>query len=188
MRAFSLRGRRRRRQAFTLVEVVLALGIVAFAVIPAVVLLPVGLNVHRSAINLTVGSQIVQRVTADLEQANFASLCPVPGTASAPSVTTLMRYFDDQGGELLTATGQPDVNSFNRIYDVKVIVTSPGSLPGLPGAPPSPAGAPSGPPSYNMLSVQILVANNPGHVPDAQIFTSASKPYSTYFALVAHRS
>ena len=147
-------------------EVVLALGIVAVAILPAVALLPVGLDVHRSAINLTVGAQILQRVTADLEQASFASLLP--------PATLPLRYFDEQGGELLTASSpaQPDANSPQRVYDVKVLVTSPGVLLGQP--------------SYNLVGVQILVAHNPGHSPQA--FAAGSKVYSTYFALVAHRS
>ncbi len=53
--------------AFTLVEIALALGVISFAIVGLVALIPAGLNNFRASMNASVGSQIFQRVVSDAE-------------------------------------------------------------------------------------------------------------------------
>ena len=78
-------GRVPSAQAFTLVEVCLAIGIVAFALVPLMVMVPTGLNSQHQAIDSTLEAQIVQKVASDAAQADFDSL--VNTTTSAGVVT-----------------------------------------------------------------------------------------------------
>jgi uncharacterized protein (TIGR02598 family) len=96
-----------RRAGFTLVEVTLALGIVAFAFLALLALLPAGNVAFRRAVDLAVCGQIAQRVISDCQNADFDTLTDatkdtnfVPGH----TLTLTMRYFDDQGREIIPAS------------------------------------------------------------------------------------
>jgi len=78
MRSFS--RNRRRNSGFSLVEVVLAVGVVAFAFIPLLGLVPMGLNASRQAIDTTVEAQIVQQMTGQAQQTDFSQLANLAGT------------------------------------------------------------------------------------------------------------
>ena len=80
------------RAAFTLVEVVLALGLCVFAVLPVVGLLPMALRSAKDATDTTQQSKIIQRVANELLQTPFAQL---------PSRLT-DRQFDYDGMEVAT--------------------------------------------------------------------------------------
>ena len=156
---FSLSVRGRRRAGFSLVEVVLAIGIVSFAFVGMFGLLPAGLNTFRQAIDNSVGSQIVQRLVNEAQQTDFPELIKI--TTAAPSV----RYFDDQGNEM-TASG-------NYLYYAELSVLAPTALPGA-----------STPATQSLATVTIRLANNPGH--KASPFDPGSKvSYATYTALIA---
>lgn len=60
--------------AFTLVEVTLALGIVAVSLLSLIGLLPAGLGVLRESMDQTVHAQIVQRIAADVAASDFSAL------------------------------------------------------------------------------------------------------------------
>lgn len=83
-----------RLRAFSLIEVVISIGIVSFAMVALVGMLPVGLNTFRRAINTTVESQIVQGITSDLQLTDYTKL---PATA-------VVNYYDEQG-MLLSGSG-----------------------------------------------------------------------------------
>jgi len=55
-----------RGKAFSLVEVAIALGLVTFAVVSVIGLLPVGLSTMRDAMTQTVSTQIVREISAEL--------------------------------------------------------------------------------------------------------------------------
>lgn len=74
--------------AFSLVEVVLALGIVSFAFVGIIGMLPVGMSTFRQAIDATVQAQITQQILTDVEQTNFSDLS---------KLTSATYFFDDQG-------------------------------------------------------------------------------------------
>jgi uncharacterized protein (TIGR02598 family) len=102
---------------FTLVEVVLAIGIIAFAFIPLLGLLPLGLDVSRQAIDTTVQAQIAQQLTTQAQQTDFSLL----STFASNSINTPY-YFDDQGNKA--------TSSDRRIYEAVISATSNTALPG----------------------------------------------------------
>src|SRR5262245_31575650 len=74
-------------RALSLVEVVLALGMMSFAMISVLGLIPVGLGNFRDARKLSVESGIAQRMAGDLRLAEMAGRSAAAGNF----------YFDDQG-------------------------------------------------------------------------------------------
>jgi uncharacterized protein (TIGR02598 family) len=125
---------------FSLVEVAMALGIVAFAFTALLGMLPVGLGLFRSAMDTSIATRIVQSVSSDLQQADFDAL----GTT-----TTGVLYFDEQGN----AVSSPD----QAIYWAKVNVFLQAVLPGSDAVT-----------SSDIARVVIQVAHNPGaKVPSA---------------------
>src|SRR6266436_9153038 len=68
VRALSIR---RRTAGFTLVEMALTVGLLATAFIPLIALLPSGMHNFRRAMNLSIVTQIAQRVLGDAQQADF---------------------------------------------------------------------------------------------------------------------
>jgi len=95
-------------QAFSLVEVVIALGVTSFALLSMVALIPMGLIQARQASDTTTESQIVQYARNEIEMTPFANL---------PYWSTNVSYFDNQG--LPTTQGNPE-----QIYTVNYAVTN----------------------------------------------------------------
>lgn len=95
------------RNAFSLVEAVISIGIVSFAMMGILGLVPVGLTTFRQAMNLTVESSIVQEVAGGLQRTDHANL----------AATNL--YFDEQG---LRVSGP---SAPTRIYTVEVAAPQP---------------------------------------------------------------
>jgi uncharacterized protein (TIGR02598 family) len=83
--------------AFSLVEVVLAIGITSFTLLTMVALLPMGLGMAHTAANATTQSQIVEYARNQMEMTSFANL-------SSWGTTNL--YFDNQG--LPTTASDPE--------------------------------------------------------------------------------
>ena len=106
---------RKCRAAFSLIECVLALGIVSFAFISLVGMIPVGLNTFRDAMDATVGSQIAQGVLTEVRQAKFSELAKFNKNADTdPANPSPDYFFDDEGTASATATAE------NHIYDAAV--------------------------------------------------------------------
>ena len=148
--------------AFSLVEVVIAVGVAAFALVALLGLLPSGLKTFKSTMNTAVGSQIAQRVFNDMQIANWADL------------TNTIRYFDEQGNELTNATSS---NAFNCIYWVQVNTTN------------AATGTNStqflGNTSTNLMTVTVMVANNPGGGQAASVVFNSTNPNTlTYTTLI----
>ncbi len=151
---------RSRRGAFSLVEVVLAIGIIAIAFVAIFGMLPTGLSTFRKSVDNSLGTQIVQRITNEAKQTDFSTMIQ----QTAPVV----RYFDDQGDEVET--------SAHGIYTVQTTILYPTLLPNGPG------GATR--PSQNLATVSIKLAHDPTHNP--QVFDSNSAiGFSVYTAVIA---
>lgn len=150
------RSRTAHHSGFSLVELVLAIGIVSFAFVSLFALLPAGLTTFRKTMDTTIGSQIVHRIINEAQQTDYTTLINTP---------TLDRYFDDQGNE---------VNSLdNSIYTVEVSITAPTPLPNT-----------STPDSTSLATVIVKFANNPAH--KATPFDVAGpNSYSVYSAVIA---
>jgi uncharacterized protein (TIGR02598 family) len=94
---------------FSLVETVLAMGIVSFAMLGILGLVPLGLSHFRQAMTMTAESQILQGLSNDLLLADYDKLVN-QFTVSGGKVTY---YYDDQGGEV-------DSGAEERLYTVTV--------------------------------------------------------------------
>jgi uncharacterized protein (TIGR02598 family) len=106
-------------RGFSLVEVVLAVGVVAFAFVAILGLIPAGMTQFRQAIDTTVCAQIAQRVIGDAQQTNYDELIDREGmearfqttqawtnfTFRAPTIAQPeYRYFDERGAEVVPST------------------------------------------------------------------------------------
>jgi uncharacterized protein (TIGR02598 family) len=100
---------KRSKSAFTLVETILAIGIVAFAMLPILGLVPVGLSNLREAVSFTAESQILQSLSNDILLTDYNLL--VDNFANSPSQTS---WYNDEGTLL------PDAGAAGRVYTVKV--------------------------------------------------------------------
>lgn len=162
----------RTQAGFTLTEVCMALGIVSFAFVSLVGLLPAGMNMFRHSMDASIGSQIMQRVVNEAQQTDFETLV---GGVSPPPVHELfpLRYFDDEGNEILTG------DTSKSIYHVHAVVKSSTVLPGQTAP--------------QLATVVVQVAVNPGQMTlskngGTMLWTSNVRaPVQNYTVLVAHR-
>lgn len=91
MKHFALTAGRRTRAAFSLVETVLALGIMGLAITALLGLLPHGLEMSRKAANSAAEARIIDTIVGKLSNIPFANL---------PAQNNLEMHFDDQGVEV----------------------------------------------------------------------------------------
>jgi uncharacterized protein (TIGR02598 family) len=124
-------------RAFTLIEIIIALGVISFALIGLLGLLPAGLQTFRSTMNMSACTQIAQRIATDVTQTAFDTLIATPAPQD--------RYFDDQGSE---------TNGQNYTYQARVRITSSTELPV----------SATTETNSNLATVQILVVANPAHL------------------------
>lgn len=92
------------KQGFSLIEVVLALGVVSFAMVSLLALIPVGLASFKKAMSLTVEAQIVQRMSSEIGLRQYSQL------ASSTN------FFDVQGTPTTSAT--------DRVYTAALSFTN----------------------------------------------------------------
>ena len=148
----SLVGENKSAAGFSLVEVALAIGVVAFAFVAIFGLLPTGLSISRQAMEASVASQIAQRVINDAQQSDFAELLKDAAgiTISGTNQTgrKAERYFDDQGGELAAT------NKSLAIYHVNTRITPATAMPKT---------GTSNIDNVHLAVVTVQVANNPGN-------------------------
>ena len=100
-------------RAFTLVEVVLALGVVSFGIISMLGLLTVGLKTFHDAMSQTTETEIAQQMANQLQLATFS-------TISSQSAST--NYCFTQEGVL--------TNAANAVYFAKINAPSVLTVPG----------------------------------------------------------
>ena len=108
-------SRRRQLRAFSLIETVAAISIMAFALVSLVGLIPIGLASFQNAMDTSLNSQIVQQVAAAIQQADFN------GLSQQPSVLR----FDDQAERL--DAGDDGSRAY---YYVNIVPKFPADLPG----------------------------------------------------------
>ena len=159
----SSRGRHSSKSAFSLIEVTLAIGIVAYAFIGVFGLVPVGLTTFRQAMDASIGSQITQRVINEAQQTDFDVL-------TSGSTGHSVRYFDDQGNELSSPA--------NVTYQVNTRIVPATSAPGVTNIQ-----------NGHLATVTVQIINNPGHRainPDATgLWTDSSFSIFTSSCLVS---
>lgn len=101
--------RPRRAAAFTLVETTIAMGIVAFAMVPILGLVPMGLSTFRNAISFTAEAQIAQGVSNEILLTDYELV-------TSKYATPQTSYYSDEG-ENLDNSGDP-----RALYQVKVVL------------------------------------------------------------------
>lgn len=117
----------RTKEAFSLIEVALAIAITGFAVVSLVALIPGGMTTFRQAMDTSISAQIVQRVFADAQETDFDSLLE-SGEVRGEFFVLPTRYFDDQGEEVLIEN--PAAPSASELARARYEVHLRGSLPG----------------------------------------------------------
>ncbi len=126
---------------FSLIEVTLAIAIVAFAFVTMSSLVPVGMKSLRKAMDTTIIANISQYMINDAGQTSFSTLVAQANAQAKNGPVTL--YFDNQGRE--TTQG-------NWVYQAAGIVVYPASFEGVGGTT-----------STNCLEYVVQVAVNPAH-------------------------
>ena len=111
------KGERQRRAGFSLIECALSLGVVSFAFVALVGMIPVGLNSFHSAIDATVGSQIAQRLLTEVRQAKFSELGAFNLNPDRDPTKPSADYFFDGDGATT-----PSTTVENHIYEAAVQV------------------------------------------------------------------
>lgn len=102
--------RKSQRSGFSLVEVVLATGIMALGVVTILGLLPHGLEMSRKTANEQAETRIVDQIVGEFQSTDWGSLDATP-------VQT--RYFDDQGLEITLDNQDFDV-LLNYVVQVNI--------------------------------------------------------------------
>jgi uncharacterized protein (TIGR02598 family) len=146
-----------RCEAFSLVEVVLSLGIVSFAILSTVALLPLGLATFHNSSEIYYGSQARQQILNNLQQAGIASLL-------VNNLYSETDYFDGEGSFLGT-------NATGAVYQDTVMVSAApaAALPVVSNS------------SITSLPNAALVTTQFGrYLPGGTVTTSASSGGSTY--------
>ena len=152
-------------EGFSLVEVALALGVFAFCFVGMLGLLPVGLDMFRTAMDVSASAQIFERIAADAELADFDALLATAEAAGSGDYLLLpTRYFDDQGEELATGAARDEA---------KYLATIRASRPGTadpaahsadhPLALPSAGARPFDSRDLTALTVQVVASPGAGH-------------------------
>ena len=158
-----LRVRKARSDAFSLVEVVMAIGITAFATFAIAGLIPLGLNSFRQTKNVGTASNIARQIFSQLQSTPFSEITnantgsqtawqlPAPKGSGAG----LVQYYDDQGEELQgtggsTGSGVPT----GTLYEVNVAVRYAPFIKSTTSALQN---------NTNLVIIVIQVAFNPGH-------------------------
>lgn len=183
--------------AFSLVEIMLAIAVIAFAFIGLLGLLPAGLTTFRQAMDTSVGAQIAQRIAGEIQETDYATLLK----NCQPDLSTFQdsddqagllprRFFDDQGNEIKVVNSEQltDEERLKILYEVVVRVSRARRVPVGTAANGSRAG------SKNLATLTIQVANNPAGTPlpltpDLLIDARATPvSFQTFPALVARNS
>ena len=135
------------REAFSLVEVTLALGVISFAMIAMVGLIPLGLTTLRQAIDSTTQSEIVQQFSAQTRLTKYTML----GSQYA-GVTF---YYDSEGTFLTnSSTASPASAPSNTRY----WVTANSVSPAYPGSTNAPAASPM---ANNLAAMSLQIVSAP---------------------------
>jgi type II secretory pathway pseudopilin PulG len=98
-----------RRSGFSLVEVVIALGITAFSLVAVFGLLPVALNTNRDSVQQTEAADLLSLLEADIRSAprGPGAISPALGVRipdhPTPAAVTLGPIFMDEGGTAVSS-------------------------------------------------------------------------------------
>jgi len=129
-----------RRGGFSLIELTIALGIVGFALVAILGLVPVGMKAFQDAMRLNVEAEIVQTISRELENTPWKSTGMVgfPVGATPPGLSAYLNdfpiYFDDEGREIGAGSSPPIPSAADprRPMFGVVVLLSPANVQGGP--------------------------------------------------------
>jgi uncharacterized protein (TIGR02598 family) len=153
---------------FSLVEVVLAMGIIAVAFIPLMGLLPMGLTTSRQAIDTTIEAQIIQQMTGQAQETNWSTLTGLNASS--------MLYFDANGNTL------PASSASSAIYKAGFSVPTSTSNTALPAGTALPGGTTT--PNLTTITIYILSTRTPGGMAAASLSDLQSNSASVKYTLL----
>lgn len=110
---------RRAESAFSLVEVTLAIGIIAFAFVALFGLLPTGMQTFRASVDATNDVTILQDMNAMVQVTGWKNIDSLDSTGTGD-----VYYFDEEGRRTDTKknqTSEPEVKA-RRLYQAKLLV------------------------------------------------------------------
>ena len=169
-----------------MVEVALAIAVIAFAFVALLALLPAGLTTFRRALDISICTQIAQRIVSDAQGADYDVVMDrdnLPAYSKgndfsfrAPKILEPgVRFFDEQGNEVVglpkegkAVTGWADLSADEQlrvVYHVNVrivprVTVPTGSAAGADGFPLSRAAKELG----NLALMTVQIAHNPSGV------------------------
>lgn len=143
--------------AFSLVEVTLSIGIMAFALIVTVGLLPTGLSTFRASMDRTVGAQIAQAIISEKSKEDFGNLIGATG----PEV----KYFNDEGQET-------ERDADDRVFAAQVEIIYPVSVPSTGS---------SRFDHFSLAQVRIQIVRSPGATADFGSPASVIHDHNAFF-------
>jgi uncharacterized protein (TIGR02598 family) len=108
-------GPARLSHGFSLIEVTLALGIFAFAMIPIIGLVSSGMKSLRGSMDDAVRGEIVRKVVAEAGRVPYTNLSSFDGTNF---------YFDDEGVQQASSNAQTIFVASNSVANPPDLVTS----------------------------------------------------------------
>ena len=117
---------RNQTSGFSLVEVTLAIGITAIALVSLMGMLPKGLQTLQRANDKAVMGRIHQQILGEIQLTPWE--LGSGGTSPLDAFDGEIRYYDDQGIEL----PQNESGGFNHVYTARITIPNPGS--GLPSS------------------------------------------------------
>ena len=163
-----LNARRGKEAGFSLVEIAIAIGILAVALVALIGLMPAGMANFRKAMDTSVTAQIAQRLMHDMEEAEFSSLvdlpqlpsdptgyCPPNFSFRAPTVQNpTIRYFDDQGAEVIPQGPTPSALENQQIvYHANIRIIPRAVMPTINET------------GSQVAQITVQIARNPGNRP-----------------------
>lgn len=104
-------------RGFSLIEVTMALGIVAFGVLAIFSLLPTGLTLARESSDETVAVNVLSALTADIANSSGRTNFSFMYGVSLEEVGVGSRYFDEEG-RLLGASSDPSA-VYKAVWSVR---------------------------------------------------------------------
>ncbi len=111
---------RRPHPGFSLVEVTIALGVMSFCLLTTIGLLPVAMTTMRSAMDQTIGAQIMQQISSQAALTPFANLGA---------------YIDDVNKKpFYDQEGQPTLVTSDQRFKVSLEAVAPETVSPFPGA------------------------------------------------------
>ena len=122
-----------RKAGFSLVEISLALAIIAVAFVAMLGLIPTGLDNFRAAMNTQTTAEIFRRLSAEFQETDFDVLLAAQvkqGGDENQFYQLPLRYFDEQGQEVRVAN--PSAPSMDETARIMYTARTRGSEPGKP--------------------------------------------------------